>query len=61
MTGFDRDEFVFSRKDILTLIICSQVAGTCMTPYPWHDSFESQYDCMIFGYEESLPFQHYQI
>ena len=41
-------------KFILTLIICSQVAGTCMTPYPWPDSFESQYDCMIFGYEESL-------
>ena len=40
-------------KFILTLIICSQVAGTCMTPYPWPDSFESQYDCMIFGYEES--------
>ena len=41
-------------KFILTLIICSQVAGTCMTPYPWPASFESQYDCMIFGYEESL-------
>ena len=41
-------------KFILTLIICSRVAGTCMTPYPWPDSFESQYDCMIFGYEESL-------
>ena len=41
-------------KFILTLIICSQVAGTCMPPYPWPDSFESRYDCMIFGYEESL-------
>ena len=41
-------------KFILSLIICSQVAGTCMPPYPWPESFDSQYDCMIFGYEESL-------
>ena len=41
-------------KFILSLIICSQVAGTCMPPYPWPESFDSQYDCMIFGYEESM-------
>ena len=41
-------------KFILSLIICSQVAGTCMPPYPWPESFDSQYDCMVFGYEESL-------
>ena len=41
-------------KFILTLIICSQVAGTCIEPYKWPDTFRTQYDCLIFGYEESL-------
>ena len=41
-------------KLILSLIICSQMAGTCLEPYPWPETFNTQYDCMIFGYEESL-------
>ncbi len=41
-------------KILLSLIICSQVAGTCLEPYPWPETFNNQYDCMIFGYEESL-------
>ena len=41
-------------KFILSLIICSQVAGTCLEPYPWPTAFDTQYDCMVFGYEESL-------
>ena len=41
-------------KFLLSLIICSQVAGTCLEPYPWPETFDSQYDCMVFGYEESL-------
>ena len=39
---------------LLTLLICSQVAGTCMPPYEWPEKFNTQYDCMVFGYEESL-------
>ena len=41
-------------KILLTLIICSQVANTCMPPYPWPQTFDTTYDCMLFGYEESL-------
>ena len=41
-------------KFLLSLIICSQVAGTCMPPYPWPKTFDTTYDCMVFGYEESL-------
>ena len=41
-------------KFLLTLIICSQVAGTCMPPYPWPTTFNTQYDCLMFGYEESI-------
>ena len=41
-------------KILLSLIICSQVANTCMAPYPWPETFNTTYDCMMFGYEESL-------
>ena len=41
-------------KIVLAMIICSQVAGTCMPPYQWPTTFNSQYDCLMFGYEESL-------
>ena len=43
-----------SMKILLSLIICSQVQQTCLEPYPWPETFNTQYDCMIFGYEESL-------
>ena len=41
-------------KILLSLIICSQVAGTCMSPYEWPTRFDTQYDCLMFGYKESL-------
>ena len=41
-------------KILLSLIICSQVAGTCMPPFQWPDTFKTQYDCLMFGYEESI-------
>ena len=41
-------------KFLLTLVICSQVAGTCMPPYPWPTTFNTQYDCLMFGYQESI-------
>ena len=41
-------------KILLSLIICSQVANSCLEPYPWPETFNTTYDCMMFGYEESL-------
>ena len=41
-------------KFVLSLIICSQMHTTCMPPYPCPDTFNSTYDCMTFGYKESL-------
>jgi hypothetical protein len=41
-------------KIILALIICSQVGNTCMQPYQWPDRFDTQYDCLMFGYAESM-------
>ena len=41
-------------KFLLSMIICSQVAGTCLAPYPWPDKFDTQYECLMFGYKESI-------
>ena len=41
-------------KILLSLIICSSMAGECMPPYPWPDTFATKYDCLHFGYEESI-------
>ena len=41
-------------KFLLSIVICSQVAGTCLPPYPWPDKFDTQYDCLMFGYKESM-------
>ena len=41
-------------KFILSLIICSQVTSPCLQPYQWPSTFNSQYDCLMFGYEESM-------
>jgi len=40
-------------KFLLTLIICSYTQGVCMPEYRWPEQFNSTYDCMMFGYEES--------
>ena len=41
-------------KFILALVICSQVQQTCLPPYQWPATFDSQYDCLMFGYQESM-------
>ena len=41
-------------KFVLSLIICSGVVGECMPPFDWQDTFRTKYDCLTFGYEESL-------
>ena len=41
-------------KILLSLVICSQVAGTCLPPYQWPTAFDTQYDCLMEGYEQSI-------
>jgi hypothetical protein len=41
-------------KILLTFVICSQVAGTCLKPYPWPTTFDTQYDCLMEGYKQSI-------
>ena len=42
-----------SMKFVLALILCSQTQQICMPPHQWPELFNSQYDCLMFGYEES--------
>ena len=41
-------------KFVLSLIICSSGAGECMPPFDWHETFRTKYDCLLFGYKESI-------
>ena len=41
-------------KYILALILCSQTEQMCMPPHQWPDTFRTQYECLMFGYEESM-------
>ena len=40
-------------KIVLSLLLCSAVAGDCPPPFTWPEYFKDSYDCMTFGYEES--------
>ena len=39
---------------VLTLIMCSGVANTCLPPYRYPDLFTDAYSCMIAGNYESI-------
>ena len=41
-------------KFLLSMIICSQVAETCLKPYSWPTTFDTQYDCLMEGYKQSI-------
>ena len=48
------DSIGLSMKILMSLIICSSVAGECMPPFAWAETFSNHYDCLKFGYEESI-------
>ena len=41
-------------KFILTMIICTSVYNVCMDPVPLPEKYDSHYECMIAGYNESI-------
>ena len=41
-------------KISLALILCSYVANSCLPPYVYPEQFDSQYECFMKGYEESI-------
>ncbi len=36
------------------MIMCSSVYNTCLPPFPMSELYNSHYECMIAGYEESI-------
>jgi len=47
------DSIGLSMKILMSLIICSSIAGECMPPFQWPEAFNTKYDCLHFGYEEA--------
>ena len=41
-------------KILLTLYLCSTVAGTCLEGFEWPETYDDMYDCMITGYNTSI-------
>ena len=38
----------------LAFLLCSYVAQSCLPPQTYEFKFDSEYDCMVTGYAESL-------
>jgi hypothetical protein len=38
----------------LAFLLCSYVAETCLPPHVYEFPFDSEYDCLVTGYSESL-------
>ena len=41
-------------KFILSMIICTSVYNMCLDPHPMPERYDSHYECMIAGYNESI-------
>ena len=41
-------------KILLTLYLCSTVAGTCLEGFERPERYDDMYDCMITGYNTSI-------
>ena len=43
-----------SMNYLLSILICSTVANTCMPPYTFEDIYDSSYTCLMDGYQKSI-------
>jgi len=41
-------------KILLTIIMCSATADTCLTPFTFDELYNSTYECMLDGYTKAL-------
>tara|TARA_R100000426_G_scaffold62845_1_gene43959 strand:+ start:847 stop:1065 length:219 start_codon:yes stop_codon:yes gene_type:complete len=41
-------------KFLLTLVMCSGVANTCLPPFQADQKFDGLYSCLMSGYAESV-------
>jgi len=40
-------------KFVLVLIMCSSMSNSCLEPFEWPTRFDTMYECLQFGYNES--------
>ena len=40
-------------KIALAMIVCSALYKECLEPFPMPERFNTRYDCLLAGYEES--------
>ena len=41
-------------KFLLSMIICTSVYNQCLPPHTMPETYNTHYECMIAGYEESI-------
>ena len=41
-------------KIMLTIVMCSTLANTCLAPYTYPKVYNTYYDCLLDGYQMSL-------
>ena len=41
-------------KVMLTIVMCSTLAHTCLEPYTYPKVYNTYYDCLLDGYQKSL-------
>ncbi len=41
-------------KFLLSMIICTSVYNQCLPPHTMTETYNTHYECMIAGYEESI-------
>ena len=41
-------------KVMLTIVMCSTLANTCLEPYTYPKVYSTYYDCLLDGYQKSL-------
>jgi hypothetical protein len=41
-------------KIMLTIVMCSTLANTCLDPHTFPKVYDSYYDCLVDGYQKSL-------
>lgn len=41
-------------KIMLTIVMCSTLANTCLEPYTYPKVYNTYYDCLLDGYQKSL-------
>jgi len=39
---------------LLSILLCSTVANTCMPPHTFTEVYDSSYTCLIDGYQKSI-------